>query len=408
MRNLMLIMKRLHICRLGKTFAAVLIILVLLTTYPKDVLFAQQSSSDSPVVTTSATPPPSDQNDFPAGKFYAARYGVDLKEAIYRLQIQENIAQLGAQLQEKEPDTFAGLWIQHEPTYRVIVQFTHDGTKIIQPYLQGIAFANLIEIRTAATSLRTLSTIYEENVAKKINDLKLDANSAVNVVDNRVDIYVVNPTEVDWNVLITDEHVRVVKVDQLPTPTAEIRAGLYFDNYQCTIGWNVIYAGARYVSTAGHCPSILVNGLTLSPRVIWFGGGNYDLGLYYAPSGYTLPNEWQHTFPGGWSRNQVTAQVSKVGTVGAVVCHIGAGSYTHTGSGFQCGTVLNTQYNWNGGTKWVSANYYNCGGDSGGPVFTDVHAYGMQIAGFQPCGNLNLYMAVDTFWELGVNVATTP
>lgn len=57
MRNLMLIMKRLHICRLGKTFAAVLIILVLLTTYPKDVLFAQQSSSDSPVVTTSATPP---------------------------------------------------------------------------------------------------------------------------------------------------------------------------------------------------------------------------------------------------------------------------------------------------------------------------------------------------------------
>ena len=64
---------------------------------------------------------------------YAADYGLDLEEAVRRLALQESIGALNAELAEKERATFAGLWIEHEPEYRVFVCFTQDGASTIQP-----------------------------------------------------------------------------------------------------------------------------------------------------------------------------------------------------------------------------------------------------------------------------------
>ena len=60
---------------------------------------------------------------------YAADQGVDLDEAIRRLQLQDPIGELDAELTENERDTFGGLLIQHAPEFRVVVRFTRGAAR---------------------------------------------------------------------------------------------------------------------------------------------------------------------------------------------------------------------------------------------------------------------------------------
>ena len=59
-------------------------------------------------------------------EMYAKRHGVTIDEARHRLKLQDVAGELDAELSIKEAETFAGLWIEHTPTFRVIVQFTCD------------------------------------------------------------------------------------------------------------------------------------------------------------------------------------------------------------------------------------------------------------------------------------------
>ncbi len=68
---------------------------------------------------------------------YAKDQDVPLEEAVRRLQLQESVGKLGAELEANERDTFAGLWIEHEPEYRVVAAFTRDGEETIRPYVEG-------------------------------------------------------------------------------------------------------------------------------------------------------------------------------------------------------------------------------------------------------------------------------
>ncbi|HIE56888.1 MAG TPA: hypothetical protein EYP88_01465 [Anaerolineales bacterium] len=77
-------------------------------------------------------------------KMYTSRFGVDLDEAIRRLKLQSEIGDLNAELAAKEQDTFAGLWIQHQPEYRVIVRFTRNGGVTTQPYIENGPLADII------------------------------------------------------------------------------------------------------------------------------------------------------------------------------------------------------------------------------------------------------------------------
>jgi hypothetical protein len=78
---------------------------------------------------------------------YVKRFGVSLEEAYYRLDLQEAIGKLGAELMVSEADSYAGMWIQHEPDYRVIVRFTERGEETLLPYLADSPLAGLVEVR---------------------------------------------------------------------------------------------------------------------------------------------------------------------------------------------------------------------------------------------------------------------
>jgi len=144
---------------------------------------------------------------------YAKDIGIDLGEAMRRLEYQDDIGRLNAALAVNERDTFAGLWVQHQPDFRVIIQFTHDGRKTIQPYLEGEPWAELAEVRPASVTLAELETI-QAQTTQALDRLDFEVTSLLDVKGNRVEVLVTNrewfERELENAGVDLPEHVEIV------------------------------------------------------------------------------------------------------------------------------------------------------------------------------------------------------
>ncbi len=120
---------------------------------------------------------------------YAEQFGVTVQDALQRLGYQDDIGNLSATLQTNEADTFGGLWIEHEPDYRVVVLFTRRGERTIRPYLADKPYAHLVEVRRARYTLAELETIYAQTT-RELAKLDFGANVLLDVSVNRVKITV--------------------------------------------------------------------------------------------------------------------------------------------------------------------------------------------------------------------------
>jgi hypothetical protein len=123
-------------------------------------------------------------------QYYADEIGITLEEALERLDTQNDdaISTLQNQLQANESDTFAGLWLQHEPEYRVVVAFTRDGEETIQKYVADDSeLAQLIEVRQVQYTYAQLESDQQE-AFRILNALHLPAAGGIMVMENRVEI----------------------------------------------------------------------------------------------------------------------------------------------------------------------------------------------------------------------------
>jgi hypothetical protein len=112
-----------------------------------------------------------------------------VEEAIERLQFQEGISELNRTLQAKEADTFGGLWIEHEPDYKIVILFTRKGERTIRPYIEDKPFADRVEVRRARYTLAELETIYAQ-ATRELAKLDFSVNISLNVSGNRVEVTV--------------------------------------------------------------------------------------------------------------------------------------------------------------------------------------------------------------------------
>ncbi len=332
---------------------------------------------------------------------YAERFGVDVNEALKRLERQDSVSELGQQLWESEQNTFGGLWIQHEPEYRIVAAFTQNGEVTLNKYIADIEFSNYVEIREVDVTVDALVKLQETEVLPLLEEMAPLADSDVNIQENRVDVLVEKGTLSSQEVraAATNPKIAFVEVDSLSAEIqGEVRAGQALSN--CTVGFNVSYNSSRYMSTAGHCPPTQrYNGILLTPvsGAVWY-GGPYDLRLFHAPAGYSLPNKYNTSYA-----NTITSARSKIGTEGHYVCHIGKTS------GFKCG-VISSLYSYVGTTglgpfvKFSTSSA--CPGDSGGPVLNSTVGYGIMAAG--NCSSIGQFMPVDSMRNLGVSLVTSP
>ncbi len=126
---------------------------------------------------------------------YADAQGISLEEASRRLALQESIGELGASLEANEADTLAGLWIEHEPAYKVVVAFVrNEGEGVLRPYLQTYpALADVIEIRSAQYTLAELEAAQREafRIVEQLGPVSIAGG--VDVMRNQVFLTVANP-----------------------------------------------------------------------------------------------------------------------------------------------------------------------------------------------------------------------
>ena len=168
------------------------------TPYYQEVMGRSKAPSSTPSAEGENAEPLGEEAQIVDAHLYASRYGIDLEEALRRLQLQDAVDGLEAALIEQEGDTFAGLWIQHEPEFRIVVAFTRDGEETIQPYIEDKPFADVVEVRTADATLEELKAA-EEATYLALCDLDLDVlvGSLINVTKNRVELLVTDQAKFD-------------------------------------------------------------------------------------------------------------------------------------------------------------------------------------------------------------------
>lgn len=141
-----------------------------------------------------ATPEPLDADEalMQDAALYAEGQGIPLEEAVTRLRLQQTIGPLGATLEANEVETFAGLWLQHEPEFRLVIAFTENGEETVRPYIEGQPYADYVELRTHPHTFAELVAAQEATMATAA-DLGLANNSWIDVIQNRVIFEVGNP-----------------------------------------------------------------------------------------------------------------------------------------------------------------------------------------------------------------------
>ena len=342
---------------------------------------------------------------------YASDYGVTVEEARRRLTLQGSVGILQEDLVDSESDTFGGLWIQHEPEFRIVARFTEDGESTVRPYVTDEALSGLVDVQSADSTLDDLEAAQDEAMTT-VDGLGVQAESEIDVIGNRVKLFVVDRTGLDSALATPDvelpDEVDIVTVNELSTVTTDLYAGL--STVPCTAGFSVVHSdGRKGITTAAHCgTAISFNGTALK-YVQGFLGGNHDVQWHTAP-GFTLrglmkvgPNLSRHVRSTKHRDDQV---------VGEYVCRYG--KITH----YTCGDIRskhvqptnqkgceNTpcQYSATFIRVEVTFGLVSQFGDSGGPWFSGNSAYGIHRG---HTGNSEIYMAINYISDLGVSVIT--
>ena len=154
---------------------------------------------------------------------YAADFGVSVDEAVCRLTIQGEIGPLGSVLGSSEPDTYAGLWIQHQPEFGVNVLFTEDPEVTLRPYVKDNPLAGIIKARKANVSLRYLEQA-QHRAHAIASATGIPVESGINVPENRVELYVIDIK--GFTKALTEagsrlpDHVTLIEVEQHSSPAS--------------------------------------------------------------------------------------------------------------------------------------------------------------------------------------------
>lgn len=230
----------------------------------------------------------------PVGQAYMQEHGVDAAEADRRFATLTDIAEVEAQLRDKFPQEFGGLYVRHEPQFQVIVKMTGNGQGLVKQVTSNPLFV----VEKAERPIKQMLQL-RDRAAAALVARKIAFDSDVDIWTGKVYIDVIDFESANAaiaTVIKGQSYVEVRKVDALPTNTATVyggRQGTGTIQY-CTTGFAVKNATRSGILTAGHCDNTMaVAGSTLS-----LGGEMYYShttrgadAQWMVNSGNTYPNE---------------------------------------------------------------------------------------------------------------------
>ena len=400
-------MGRLKNMLIGKRLVIVLGVLLTVVAAPVAIVLMNQ------YMNTEATISDAMRQD---AQSYAAQWGIELDEAIRRLQLQRSIGEFGAELEENEAGTYAGHWIKHGTAsgdFGMVVKFTSNGSETIQRYGQHVAngpLAGMVELRSANVTLAELRQAQSDAMgAIRGQDIPVELD--IDVTTGKVNVYVAERgrlvNAIQNGSISLPENTDLINVSAMGRLQADIYGGL--SPTTCTTGFAVKKSGGKKgITTAGHCQnSQAYDGTDLTYELGKL-GGSYDIQWHTAP-GFTVTNKIRSSSNGGTRRITGTVDRSSQ-SVGEYVCKYGRST------DYTCGYIASTNLQppgFNATFIWVdnTAGYDNLssGGDSGGPWFHFNDAYGTHVG--EPSGDPNdaIYMAVNYISSaFDVDIMTSP
>jgi len=355
----------------------------------------------------------------PVAVSYADMHKVSIAEAQRRLSHLNDIARLEQQLQRESPDTFAGLYIEHHPTYRVVVKFTGDARSQLARFTKDSLFV----AESSPRSFELLKSA-QDVLAEEMTNLGIEFESGLNIKTSEIDVFVRDRARAADRMKILLPAISFIKLHQtagfLKTTTLSGGNGLTGSTMNCTSGFNIVGSIRDLgITTAGHCANNVT--YTPSPSVALAfqseqNSGSNDVQWHKQPTAGTPQQQTNEiTLIGGpQSSMKITGTTpSSALPLGSTVCKSGISG------GYRCGEVADkySQSNYNGslGTYIrvhnISNQALSLPGDSGGPVFGSNIAYGT-IHGRGAAGtafvNDMYFMPVERLSTIGVSVVTSP
>ena len=116
---------------------------------------------------------------------FAQAFDIPIEEAIRRLKLQPQISELDATLQANEHATFAGLWIEQTPKFRVVVQLTRGDKTTILRYIQTTPLADLVDVQNAPLSLVAQQALHT-NMLRTIATANIPAETGLILQTGRI------------------------------------------------------------------------------------------------------------------------------------------------------------------------------------------------------------------------------
>jgi hypothetical protein len=343
---------------------------------------------------------------------YAKEQGISVDEAMHRYEIQNSFNNLQQQLIENESETYAGLYVQHQPEFRIVVLFTRNGENTIKKYVPE-SLLKYVEIKTKRYTLETLVE-NQKSIIASISLLSIWVEVGLKQSENRIDIMVQRKDQanlmeaLNQKIIAFPDTANIIQVgeEDIPNPSSNIYGGLV--PTEGTLGFSVKNAaGTKGVTTAGHCANTQSYGGYNLPYQTGRTDTYYDIQWHTAPN-FTVVNKIQWLFDGStrtitsgktWDQQMEDEYIFKFGRITGY--NGGYIDYKYDVYGFFW--ITNPQ------PRFIRIrNQYNnpiCeSGDSGGPWYLGNTAYGTTIA-----ADLNhhaWYMAINYLDGINVTLLT--
>jgi hypothetical protein len=336
-------------------------------------------------------------------EYYAAEYDVSHKEAIRRLTLQPVAGDVISKAAEELGDRFAGGWIEHSPTYGVVIAVTGLGAQAVR--IDRLQSAEVpVRLEAATHSTDQLETALER-AQKVLGDRGAKAGLEVDVRTGRLRVRTQAPLTVaaSRELQLAAGDVAVEEEIGGPDVLSDVYGGKRLTQQgsttiQCTSTFAVrnVVTNVTGLLTAGHC----------SNSMHYWHNGTIHFDITFEYQRWDADQDWQwHTTPDtevgvfwdGGAYRAVTGTEPRSSMVGDFACHYG---FT---TGQSCGTIQSITYSpgmsFGCGGVTCAAVYARvtgsglkaAGGDSGGPWFVGGRAYGIQMGNSGATPNLTAF-----------------
>ena len=344
---------------------------------------------------------------------YARLNGVGLDEAMRRLRAQEESVAATDRIQAAYRDRLAGISIEHQPEYRILVLLTGP-EPVADETIRAGGMSVPIVYRTGAPATREqmLAAMSEHRaaireLAPRARGMGLDPRTGELVL-------LLHATEDRAGLEAELESLMQVPVRLRILDGADADLGVEGGwrvegddpgsgrRYYCTTGFVVTDQARTGIVTAAHCPDTLsyrnADGADIPLEFVGQWGARYQDVQVHVGGGAQQP-----LFHADKSRNAVrrlTSWRNRTSTrAGDAVCHRGEST------GYSCSQVELTDFAPPGelcggpcDATWITVTGPTCrGGDSGGPIFNGTIAFGIVKGGnYSRSGRCNFYYYMST------------